>query len=104
LEELGGEVLKILHFIDSLVKVLSDVQKWVSSNRLFLWYIWGSRRLDFLHLLGIGLIGESKLEVRLFVIFTLDLSHFVVFELHTLRISVLLFLTKVLFVEEFIFI
>jgi hypothetical protein len=103
LEELGCEVLEILHLIDSLVKVLSDVQKWVSSNRLFLWYIWGCLRLDFLHLLGIGLIGESKLEVRLFVIFTLNLSHFV-FELHTLRISVLLFLTKVLFVEEFIFI
>ena len=103
LKELRGEVLQILHLIYSLVKILSDVQKWVTSNRLFLRNIRGCWRFDFLDLLRIGFICESKLEVRFFIIFTLDLSHFL-FELNTLSFSLLLFLTKVLFVEEFIFI
>ena len=102
LEQLRGEGLQILHLVHSLVEVLSDVRKWVPSNRLFLWDIRGRWWLDLLDLLWIWLISESDLVVRLLIIFALDLSHFF-FELHALCISgELLSLTKVLFVEEFI--
>ena len=83
LKELRGEILQILHLIYSLIEILSDVQKWVTSNRLFLRNIRGCWRFDFLDLLRIGFICESKLKVRFFIIFTLYLSHFL-FELDTL--------------------